>query len=157
MTPYEAKVVEALKDVQLPPEPGLYPPPSGYLALAAIVLIALAMVGWRYRPTRRARLLREINAEIRQIQADHDELADDYALARRLGGLMRRVALVTHGATVAGLQGAAWSGYLENHAPQACDPATWSVLAVDRYKPGLRVERPDRLIQQCRTWLRHAV
>lgn len=107
------RALDDLRDIHLPPEPGLWPPAFGWwLVAVALALLgaALARRHWRRRPLRAA--LRELDA----VAAHWQRGSDPVRLARSLSKLLRRYALsrFPH-AGIAGLTGRAWLDFLDEH------------------------------------------
>jgi hypothetical protein len=150
----------ALRDIQLPPDPGWWPPAPGYLLigglLAGLTLLVIAAVAWRRHRRRRAPTLgmrvREELARVRRHFAVH---ANAQQLLNELSGLLRRAAIARHGSSVASLSGRAWAAHLAKSSPAGCDPELWEYVAVRRYAPGSGVADPEALLLQCRRWLEH--
>ncbi len=108
-----APTLDGLRDLHLPPEPGLWPPAPGcWLAVAALALIiaVLARRQVRRRPLRIA--LREAD----RIAAGWRHHADPARLAGELARLLRRYAAWRFPQDrVAGLVGPAWLAFLDEH------------------------------------------
>jgi len=105
--------LDDLRDIHLPPEPGLWPPaPGGWLVAAALALLVVVVARRhaRRRPLRAA--LRELDA----IEAAWRSEPDPVRLARGLSQLLRRYALWRYPALgVAGLIGRDWLDFLDEH------------------------------------------
>lgn len=132
-------LLAGLRDIHLPEPVSFWPPaPGWWLALLLLVLATAGAVLWtraRRRSLRRAAL-----AELAELRSDYDASADAALLARRLSGLVRRVALARFGAKrVASLHGEAWCRFLiESGKPGGFTPALAGSLSHALYR------RPDR-------------
>lgn len=104
----------SLRDLHLPPPPGLWPLASGWWALGAALLVLVAVVLWRRQ--RRRRPLRAALAELAALSAAHRRDHDAVALARGLSRLLRSYAVrrFPH-AAIAGATGPDWLGFLDAH------------------------------------------
>ncbi|MBB5016089.1 DUF4381 domain-containing protein [Rehaibacterium terrae] len=104
-----------LRDIHLPPEPGLWPPAPGWwvlIALALIVIVALArraLRAWRRRRRRRA-LLAEFDTALATARDAAEEAA-------ALSSLLRRAARLRDPAAAA-LAGEAWLRFLDGDDPR---------------------------------------
>ncbi|MFN3843217.1 MAG: DUF4381 domain-containing protein [Rehaibacterium terrae] len=104
-----------LRDIHLPPEPGLWPPAPGWwvlIALALIVVVALArrtLRAWRRRRRRRV-LLTEFDATLAAARDAAEEAA-------ALSSLLRRAARLRDPAAAA-LAGEAWLRFLDGDDPR---------------------------------------
>lgn len=107
--------LDALRDIHLPPLPGLAVALAPeYLALAALLLLAGA-VGWGRR-WRRRRPLRAALRELAGLADAHARDADNTRLASGLSRLLRRYAVLRFApAPIAGLSGRAWLDFLDAH------------------------------------------
>lgn len=110
-----------LRDVHLPPAPGLWPPAPGWWLLAAGVLLllvaALVWRGWRQRRLRRWR------AWFDQQAAQGDAAAEVAALSALLRRAARRV-----DAGADRLQGEAWLRFLDGARGQAFSAGPGALL-----------------------------
>lgn len=109
------EIIQRMHDIQLPAEPGWWPPAPGWWGLALLVAIvgAVAVWLWRYRFAVRREALRELS----RIERDFRRHKDGVALTAALSSLLRRVALARDGRrAVARLHGEAWLAYLDRRA-----------------------------------------
>lgn len=108
-----ARTLDGLRDIHLPPEPGLWPPaPGWWIAAAALALVVAVLARRRLR----RRPLRIALREVDRIAAEWQRHADRARLAGELSRLLRRYAswrFPQH--RVAGLVGAAWLAFLDEH------------------------------------------
>jgi hypothetical protein len=141
-----------LRDIHLPPEPGLWPPAPGWwvlIALALIVIVALArraLRAWRRRRRRRA-LLAEFDTALATARDAAEEAA-------ALSSLLRRAARLRDPAAAA-LAGEAWLRFLDGDDPRrafsqgvgrALLEAPFRPAAGDRPSEALRALVRDRLL-----------
>jgi hypothetical protein len=103
---------ERIRDIQLPPDPPVWPLAPGWWLLLGLLLVALGLslfYGYRRGALRRAAL-----RELGQLEARFGADGDCAALALGLSTLLRRLALSREPRTeVAGLSGEAWLAYLD--------------------------------------------
>ena len=116
MDPQLEAGLAALRDIQLPPPVGIFPPAPGWWALAAALALAtalgMALVRRGRRSPRRLAL-----AELAAIERRFRERADRVELASALTALLRRTALARFEAErVAALHGDAWLAFLSEGA-----------------------------------------
>ncbi|MCB1635440.1 MAG: DUF4381 domain-containing protein [Xanthomonadales bacterium] len=102
-----------LRPLQLPAEPGWFPPAPGWWLLALLTLLLLSWLWWQWRrrQARRwqggapRRLLRQLRTDPLRVQQPQRWLGE-------LSALLRRAALQVD-ARCAGLQGQAWAAWLD--------------------------------------------
>ena len=100
-----------LRDIHLPPEPGLWPLAPGWWTVAAALALVAALLARRYL---RRRMLRVALREADHLVAIWQSDADPVELARRLSQLLRRYALWRFPQErVGGLAGRAWLAFLD--------------------------------------------
>jgi hypothetical protein len=151
-----ADSLAALRDIHAPPDPGWWPPATGFVLLAALVLaLAAGWIALRHYRRQREPLYR-VRQELENVEQGFARHSDPQRLVAELAELLRRAALARHGRAVAGLSGAAWAAHLAQTAPAGSDPAVWQQVAVQRYAPVARAADPVMLLAQCRRWLEHA-
>lgn len=117
MTPPQATPdwLSQLAPDHAPPPAGWWPPAPGWWLVAAFVIALIALAIWWWRHPRR-RLRQTALRELRRLR----NIEDDTALAQALADLTRRYAVVRYGrASVAGLTGEAWIGFVSTHGGQA--------------------------------------
>ena len=142
-----------LRDLQLPDPVGFWPPAPGWWLLALITLAALAWLSVTARRRyQRSRYRRLALAELEQL-ATPAAASPCSEWLQQLNQLLRRTALAAYSdATVAHLSGNHWSDFLNRSGPSA----DWSLLIDTPYRanPTLTLEEQQRLLQQCRNWIR---
>ncbi|WP_332672002.1 DUF4381 domain-containing protein [Aromatoleum sp.] len=108
-----AQTFDGLRDLHLPPEPGLWPPAPGWWLVAAALALVIAVLAHRHARRRPLRIaLRE--ADRIALGWRHD--ADRARLAAELSRLLRRYASWRFPQRrVAGLVGPAWLAFLDEH------------------------------------------
>lgn len=148
--------LEQLRDIQLPPEIGWWPPAPGWWLVSLLLLGALALlVWWGLRRHRRQRPLREALALLAKIERDYQQHQDGSRLAQELSALLKRVALSLKGRDqVAAVGGERFLVLLDDLAGRKLFQSElgWSFLAAN-YRPGADVDGVA-LIQLGRRWLR---
>lgn len=116
-----------LRDVHLPPAPGLWPPAPGWWVLAAAILVLLAiplLLYWRRRRQRRA-WQRQFTAELHAAGEGPPRLAAMSALLRRAARRQRAGSEL--------LRGEAWLQLLDPE--DSLTPAQRSLLCDGAYQP----------------------
>lgn len=149
-----------LRDLHLPPDPGIWPLAPGWwvLLVAVLLLCVLAVWLWRRRgqhPGPNPALTEAARLPMRAMSLDDAELIAQCA------ALLRRVAVQQHGQHIAGLAGTAWVQHLAAHAPDAEMASDthphWQLLADSRYTAQPVVESRSSLIEACQAWATHVV
>lgn len=110
-----AAALDALRDIHLPPLPGLALALSPHwLAASALALLGLGLWwGWRRQ---RQRTLQAALRELDRLAANHARDADYTRLASGLSRLLRGYAVARFApAPIAGLSGRAWLDFLDTH------------------------------------------
>ena len=146
-----------LRDIHLPPPPGLWPPPPGWWVLAGLALALALAAAWLLRRWQadggRRRALAELDA-LAHAQRQSPERGEWLS---QLSSLLRRHALsVFPQAQVAGLQGREWLEFL---ARSGCGedfpdgPGRW--LLHGPYQPAVHVpgEQARELLARVRRWI----
>lgn len=104
-----------LRDVQLPPEPGLWPWPPGVWLLLLVALLALLwLIRRALRAGRRRRRLRRWRAALQSIHEDRTAAPIERVAAA--SELLRR-AIHQHTPPAAALEGAQWRAWLRALGP----------------------------------------
>ena len=102
-----------LRDIHLPPPPGIWPPPLGWWLLAGLVVVLTLAALWLLRRWRDRRAYRHALAELDSIARAQQHSQEHTQWLSQLSVLLRRHALtVFPRAQVAGLQGRAWLEFL---------------------------------------------
>lgn len=102
-----------LRDIHLPAAPPWWPPAPGWWLLGAVLLCALAWLGWRaLQRARLARRRRRLLEAWRSLLAQHPAEHDGAALVAGLSELLRRAARQYAPAALA-LQGEDWLAFLD--------------------------------------------
>lgn len=103
---------ERIRDIQLPPDPPLWPLAPGWWLLLALLLIAFSLLALHWY--RRGALRRAALRELEQLRLRYQSDGNDAVLAMGLSTLLRRLALSRDPRTqVAGLSGDEWLAYLD--------------------------------------------
>lgn len=144
----------ALRDIHLPPEPGLWPPAPGWWLLLLLGLAALALLGrqglrLQRRRRRRARILAELDRlEGAEMQGQ--------ALVAAVSALLKRVALTRYPRTeVAALSGEAWLAFLDRSGGDGrFARGAGRALADGAYAPETSGLDEQALLAVARDWLR---
>jgi hypothetical protein len=146
--------LEGLRDIHLPPPPGLWPPAPGWWALALLTIAALvlgvrhAFLAWRRGRGRRAavRCLKGLREHFRDGETPQ-------VVAAELSMLLRRAAMIRHPrARVAGLTGHAWLEFLDDDERHFSE-GVGSALASAPYARAQSVD-VETLLSLCESWLR---
>ena len=147
------QIVERMRDIQLPAEPGWWPPAPGWWVLFgfAVAIVAAAVWLWRHRFAVRREALRELA----RIERDFRHAGDSRALAAALSQLLRRVALARDGRrAVARLHGEAWLAYLDAvHGGEEFRAGPGRMLVTLPYGAGGEVDGAE-LIRLAAHWIR---
>lgn len=124
-----------LRDIHLPPEPGLWPLTPAWwvvIALAALLMGWLAWAAWRgWRRHRRRRIARAAVAEALAAPSPQMQLA-------ALSALLRRATLL-HDRNAASTGGARWLAFLDDGdaaRPFSVGPGRWLADGPYRTDPG---------------------
>lgn len=108
-----SQTLDGLRDLHLPPEPGLWPPAPGWWVAAAALALTLAVLARRHA---RRRPLRIALREADRIAKDWRHDRNGARLAGGLSRLLRRYASWRFPQRrVAGLVGPAWLEFLDEH------------------------------------------
>ena len=142
-----------LADIHLPPAVGSFPWAPGWwllllLGLALLVAISAALLLRHRRRAYRRAACTELAALARQ--------PDDSAYAQALNQLLRRVALQSFGAGVAGLSGEAWRNLLldERLAPKGFSANSVEQMLACCYRPDADLNRRAQLQREAEIWIR---
>jgi hypothetical protein len=152
MTPVSAGQALALRDIQVPPAPGLWPPAPGWWVLLALVAITLGLGLWWI--SRRLRLLRRRRRILEELARLGDRAAGP-ELAAEVSALLKRVALTRFPrAQVAPLTGTSWLELLDRSGGEGCFSAgVGRVLAEGPYAPASAFDA-DALLALARDWIK---
>lgn len=124
-----------LRDVHLPPAPGLWPPAPGWWLVAAVLLVLLALpLLLRWRRHQRERVLQQ------QFDRELATGADGPLRLAAIVGLLRRAARERRRGDEL-LQGEAWLHLLDPH--EALPPAQRRLLLDGAYQPRLDAAQLD--------------
>lgn len=105
----------ALRDIELPTEPALWPPPPGVWLLLALVLFALGVIALHlFRRARRRRRLQAWRSAMRALRQE-GQLSPQARVAEA-SELLRRAA-VKHAPAAAAFDGARWQRWLADLGP----------------------------------------
>jgi Domain of unknown function (DUF4381) len=133
------EALKQLRDLHLPPAPGLWPPAPGWWVLAALAigLVAALALRW-YRLRRRRRPLRLAIIALEQLfQKVRDNELPAREFADGVNALLKRALI--HGAhrgDAAPLTGPAWLGYLDSVAANdVFSRGAGAALGNERYAP----------------------
>ena len=149
--------LSALRDIHMPPEPGLWPPAPGWWLLALLLLLlAGGLAIWRSRAARRSRPQREA---LRALAALRTALAAGEAshrIAAESACLLRRAALAKFPRRqVAGLTGRAWLEFLGAQGGGPAFAAGNAELLVSApYAPRSGADEAEQVIEICERWIR---
>ena len=147
----------ALRDIHMPPEPGLWPPAPGWWILALLLLlIAGGVAMWRIRARRRHRPQREALLALAALRRELAEGAAPQRVAAESTSLLRRAALARFPRRqVAGLTGRDWLDFLAEHGGGAgfATPEAAPLVRAP-YAPGIGVDEAERIIGLCERWIR---
>lgn len=150
--------IDQLRDIHLPPPPGVWPPaPAWWVLLAAGVAIAV----WFTHRHRRGRALRSSLRELDAVARTFSLAHDATELARGVGAVLRRYARSRFPETrTAGLSGTAWLAFLDAHGGQGEFVAgTGARLGTLPYRsaaaaPALTDGEAEALLALARRWLK---
>lgn len=147
--------LDQLRDIHLPPTPGLWPPAAGWWLVALILVLGTVL--WVARRRIRQRPLRAALRELDALARTHAR--DDVLLARGISRLLRRYVLWRFPqAGAAGLTGKDWLQFLDQHGGAGCfTQGPGAVLASLPYRrPRAAGQEADAaaLLALARHWLR---
>jgi len=147
-----------LRDIHLPPPPGIWPPAPGWWVLLAA---AIAVAVWLARRHRRGRPLRAALRELDSVARTCAQTHDAVELARGIGAVLRRYARWRFpDALTAGLSGTAWLDFLDAHGGQGeFVSGVGAVLDTLPYRPttatpALSDSETRTLLALARRWIR---
>lgn len=142
-----------LRDIHLPPPPGLWPPAPGWWLLTALCVVLGIAVFLFIRPARRLRYRRQALRQLAELEKD-GHLAPD-ALLAALSALLRRAVLCAFDREVcAGLTGEAWLRFLDQGLGGApFSSGAGRVLEQGPYRRGCDFDRAA-LLALCRRRLK---
>ncbi len=150
--PITNELLTELRPDHLPEAVGWWPPAPGWWLLAASILLALGLFGWR---ARRGRSLTRADAVKRLTELEKRQ-CDDAAFLSTLNRTMKRLALHYHDPTeVAPLSGEAWLAFLDDSGNTTdFGDGPGRVLALGPYRA--RIDAIDRhaLVEICIAWAR---
>jgi len=109
--------LEQLRDLHIPDPVSFWPPAFGWWVVLFLILLCVVLGVWVrwYRQSTVSR--RNALAELTRLHVQFNETQDSAKLMAGLSQLLRRYALVCfERQNVAGLTGAAWLKYLDDHA-----------------------------------------
>lgn len=144
-----------LKDIHLPEPVSIWPPAPGWIALAVLLPLLIALLIYSYNRLKQQTVLKSAAKLLAGIRTENS--ADSRQTLEALSALLRRVAISTTGrADVAGLNGAAWLAYLDTPFPDApFSQGIGSCLADAHYRPTLPTETDlDELFKLCERWIK---
>ena len=149
--------LSALRDIHLPPDPGVWPPAPGWWFLALVlVLAAIALAWWQRSVARRRRPHREA---LRALADLRDALAKGEAphrIASESASLLRRVALARFPRQrVAGLSGQSWLEFLvaNGGGPEFASGEAERLISAP-YAPRIGLDEAESVIGLCERWIR---
>lgn len=113
----DAKLAAQLKDIHLPPEPGIWPLPVGWwLVLVLLVLFGITIFYFWLRYKRLAPK-REALALLHVIDINYSQHQNAVAYVTEISKLLRRVAMQAFSRKkCAGLSGERWLAFLQQHS-----------------------------------------
>lgn len=152
-----AELLALLRDIHLPPEPGVWPPAPGWWLLGVVVLTGFCWLGWRgLQALQRYLLYRRVAKQLKIICARFEESGSEQQLTAEISRLLRRAALREQPRqNVAGLTGSAWLDFLDSgsdtdefsNGPGRC-------LVTVPYGAAEKTVDSEGLVDLVRRWLR---
>jgi hypothetical protein len=144
-----------LKDIHLPEPVSFWPPAPGWILLAVLLPLSIALLIYVYKRLKQQTVLKSAAKLLAGIRNENP--TDSRQTLVALSALLRRVAISTAGrADVAGLNGCAWLAYLDTPFPDA--PFSQGVgrcLADAHYRPNPPSETDlDELFKLCERWIK---
>jgi len=152
-----AEILAQLRDIHMPPEPGLWPPAPGWWILGVIGLVGLGWLCWRgWKAASRYWLYRRVAAELNVICSRHADHGDDQRLTAEVSRLLRRAALREHTrARAAGLTGDTWLAFLDQtQVGTEFSAGPGRCLATVPYGDREEAVDAEALVGAVRRWLR---
>ncbi|GJL62840.1 DUF4381 domain-containing protein [Candidatus Nitrospira salsa] len=148
--------LEQLRDLHIPDPVSFWPPALGWWVVLLLVLICVALGVWvkRYRQSTAPR--RTALAELTDLQVQFHETQDTVKLMAGLSELLRRYALVCFSRqNVAGLTGAAWLKFLNEHAKTPLFASKQAQLALTLVPYGAQESvETEEMINLVKQWVK---
>lgn len=144
-----------LQPLRDPAAIGWWPPAPGWWLLAALILLALAGLGYLlWRRYQRNGYRRQALRQLRIIAQECPAAGDRGASIAQINALLKTVALQRYPrARVAGLSGEAWLAFLHASEPGASEPFPPD-LGEAMYQQHLPATDLDQLVQRSARWIR---
>lgn len=143
-----------LRDIHLPEPVSWWPPAVGWYLL--LLLIALSvLIFWLWKKWRQRFALRKTALhELQEIRLEFEAQKDARQLVNKLSSLLRRVCLSRFPREqVAGLQGKAWTDFLNSTHP-SFNPQLSQALTTAPYAKEFQLDE-KALLEACENWLQN--
>jgi hypothetical protein len=152
-----AELLAQLRDIHMPPEPGLWPPAPGWWILGVVAVAGLTWLSWRgWRALSRYWLYRKVAASLDAVCSGHARHGDDQRLTADISRLLRRAALREHTRLrTAGLTGNRWLAFLDRTGGgRDFTEGAGRCLVTTPYGGHTEPVDPEALAGVARRWLR---
>lgn len=127
-----------LKDIHLPDPISFWPPAWGWWVVSlSLLLILLVLLFMLYQQWKKQAPIRAALAELKQMEAAHQQQNNTAETIDQIGKLLKRVSLTRHSRhDVAGLTGSDWLAFLDQTGQtNLFTQGDGKVLAQDRFNP----------------------
>lgn len=143
--------LDTLRDIHLPPEPGVWPPAPGWWIIAAGLIGGLMLL----RLYRRRRPLRQALQAVNDLAKRHETDRNGVALVRGITATLRRYAKARFpGAGTEAMPPDAWLAFLASKSgTDTFSNGPARVLATLPYQRKATIDAPE-LIEVARSWLK---
>jgi hypothetical protein len=154
MNPENADLLSQLRDIHGAPGVPWWPPAPGWWLLAALLLVLALYLLNRGRKAWLRRLRRRRGLGwVADVERDIDPAAAPQAFVAAINRIFKVVALSAFpDRNCARLQGAEWTGFLQQELADDPDASQLSVLAAGPYQPAPRFDA-DALGRLARAWI----
>ncbi len=145
-----------LKDIHLPEPVSFWPPAPGWILLAVLLPLSIALLIYVYNRLKQQTVSKSAAKLLAGIRSESP--TDSRQTLVALSALLRRVAISTTGrADVAALNGPAWLAYLDTPFPDApFSQGKGRCLADAHYRPVPPTETDmDELFKLCERWIKY--
>jgi len=149
----DVNLLQELRDIHMPDGISAWPPGPGYIALLAMLIIALLGVTKYLFLKRKKTLLRIALAALDKLEAQSQSLSRAEQAAQ-ITTILKRVALAYHPRTeVAALHGEAWFQFLNTTSKRSDFKRAKKALTEAPFDPNTKLPL-DTLMTEARVWIK---